>query len=244
MPSTIGTGGVMANIVLVAGGWHGGWVYASIARQLRARGNEVFTPTLTGLGERAHLTNACPNLDTHIEDIANVIRVENLENVILCGHSYAGMVISGVADRLSERISALVYIDAFVPEDGESWWDLAGDHYRQVALERSGADGLRVAPPVHLDPRCTPHPLASFRQTIHLSGKWKSVKEKVFIYATEWSRTPFTSTYEALLKDPAWTVKTLSCVHNVMVQAPEQLLAVIADLRAVRRVEIPGFVCD
>src|SRR5882757_10231127 len=98
----------MANIVLVAGGWHGGWVYASIARHLRARGNEVFTPTLTGLGERSHLAGACPNLDTHIEDIANVIRFEDLKNVILCAHSYAGMVLSGVADRLSERISALV----------------------------------------------------------------------------------------------------------------------------------------
>ena len=77
----------MANIVLVAGGWHGGWYYASIARQLRARGNEVFTPTLTGLGERIHLSGACPNLDTHIEDIANVIRFEDLNNVILCGHT-------------------------------------------------------------------------------------------------------------------------------------------------------------
>jgi pimeloyl-ACP methyl ester carboxylesterase len=235
----------MANIVLVAGGWHGGWVYASIARQLRAAGNEVFTPTLTGLGERSHLVGACPNLDTHIEDIANVLRFEDLKNVILCAHSYAGMVLSGVADRLSERISALVYIDAFVPEDGESWWDLAGDHYRRVALERSGTDGLRVAPPVHLDPRCTPHPLASFRQTIHLSGKWRSVKEKVFIYTTKWDRpSPLTSIYEALLKDPDWTVKALPCGHNVMVQAPEQLLAVIADLKAIRRVGIPGFVCD
>jgi pimeloyl-ACP methyl ester carboxylesterase len=226
----------MANIVLVAGGWHGGWYYASIARHLRARGNEVFTPTLTGLGERAHLTNACPNLDTHIEDVANVIRFEGLKDVILCGHSYAGMVISGVADRLSEHISALGYIDAFVPEDGDSWWDLAGDHYRQLALERSGTDGLRVAAPVHLDSRCTPHPLASFRQTIHLTGKWKSVEEKVFIYTTKWSRlSPFISTYEALLKDPEWTVTTLPCAHNVVLEAPEQLLAVIADLKAIRR---------
>jgi pimeloyl-ACP methyl ester carboxylesterase len=226
----------MANIVLVAGGWHGGWYYASIARQLRARGNEVFTPTLTGLGERIHLSGACPNLDTHIEDIANVIRFEDLNNVILCGHSYAGMVISGVADRLSERVSALVYMDAFVPEDGDSWWDLAGDHYRQLALERSGADGLGVAPPVHLDRRCTPHPFASFRQAIHLSGKWKNVEEKVFIYATKWTRaSPFTSKYEALLKDPAWTVKTLSCAHNLILEAPEQLLSVIADLKTIRR---------
>ena len=224
----------MANIVLVAGGWRGGWTYASVARQLRARGNEVFTPTLTGLGERAHLAGACPNLETHIEDIANVLRFEELNDVILCGHSYAGMVISGVADRLSERVSTLVYLDAFVPDDGDSWWSLAGDDFRQFALERSGTDGLRVEPPAHRDIRCTPHPLASFRQTIHLSGQWKSVEEKVFVYATEWSGTPFTSTYQALLKDPAWTVKTLRCGHNIVVEAPEQFLAVMADLRAIR----------
>lgn len=119
----------MTNVVLVPGGWQGGWRNAAVARKLRAQGYEVFTPTLTGLGERVHLANSVTNLDTHIEDIANVIRFEDLTEVILCGHSYAGMVITGVADKLSERIAALVYIDAFVPRDGDSWWDLAGDSW-------------------------------------------------------------------------------------------------------------------
>ena len=118
----------MVDVVLVPGGWSGGWAFASIARELRARGHEVFTPTLTGLGERSHLMCAHPNLDTHIDDVANVLLFERLSGVILCAHSYAGMVISGVADRLPERIAALVYADAFVPEDGQSWWDLAGDY--------------------------------------------------------------------------------------------------------------------
>src|SRR5437868_1355362 len=93
----------MANIVLVAGGWRGGWAFVEIAKALRARGHEPFTPTLTGLGERSHLACARPNLETHIEDVANVILFERLTGVILCGHSYAGMVITGVADRLAER---------------------------------------------------------------------------------------------------------------------------------------------
>jgi pimeloyl-ACP methyl ester carboxylesterase len=222
----------MTDIVFVPGGWQGGWRNAAVAQKLRARGHQVFTPTLTGLGERVHLANAAINLDTHIEDIANVLRYEDLTDVILCGHSYAGMVISGVADKLSERISALVYIDAFVPDDGASWWDLAGDAYRRLALERSESDGFRVRPPEHLDPRCTPHPLASFRQAIRLTGQWKRVPEKVFIYATGWAETPFTPTYEALRMDPAWMVRSFACGHNVVREDPEQLVALIASLHA------------
>lgn len=221
----------MTNIVLVPGGWQGGWRNTAIAQKLRAQGYQVFTPTLTGLGERFHLANSSINLDTHIEDVANVLRFEDLTDVILCGHSYAGMVVSGVADKLSERISALVYIDAFVPKDGDSWWDLAGDGYRQLALERSGLDGFRVAPPAYMDPRCTPHPLASFRQAIRLEGRWKSVKEKLFIYANGWKDTPFTQTYETLLKDPEWTVKAFACGHNVVREDPEQLIAAITALK-------------
>lgn len=222
----------MTNVVFVPGGWQGGWRNTAVAQRLRTQGYQVFTPTLTGLGERVHLANSNINLDTHIEDIANVLRFEDLTDVILCGHSYAGMVISGVADRLSERISALVYMDAFVPQDGDSWWDLAGDSYRRLALERSELDGFRVTPPAHMDPRCTPHPLASFRQAIRLGGRWESVKEKVFIYANGWKDTPFTPTYEALLADPDWVVRSFACGHNIVREDPEQLVALITGLRA------------
>ena len=228
----------MANIVLVPGGWRGGWTYAAVARRLRAQGHQVFAATLTGLGERVHLAHACPNLETHIEDVANLIRFEDLSDVILCGHSYAGFVISGVADRLSARISALVYIDAFVPGDGDSWWDLAGEHYRKIALDGARADGRSVMPPTYPDPRCTPHPLAAFCQSIVLSGRWKEVKEKIFIYAAGWAGTPFTATYEALREDPAWSVATLPCGHNVIVEAPDQFIALVANAKAARCVPL------
>jgi pimeloyl-ACP methyl ester carboxylesterase len=221
----------VAAIVLVAGGWHGGWALTPIAKELRARGHEVFTPTLTGLGERSHLAHAGVNLETHIEDIANVLLFERLNDVILCGHSYAGMVITGVADRLPERIASLVYVDAFVPQDGQSWWDLAGDRYRQIAIDRSKADGYGVAPPEHLDARCTAHPLATFRQAIRLTGRWQSVREKVFIYATGWAETPFTSTYEALQTDPAWIVKSLPTRHDVIRYAPQDFAAIVLGLK-------------
>jgi pimeloyl-ACP methyl ester carboxylesterase len=223
----------MARFVMVAGGWHGGWALAPVARKLRVHGHDVFTPSLTGLGERAHLAAARPNLDTHIEDVANVLLFEEIEDVVLCGHSYAGMVITGVADRLAERIAALVYIDAFVPADGQSWWDLAGDRYRQLAIENSAADGFGVAPPPHLDRRCVAHPLASFRQAIRLTGRWQAVREKVFIYASGWPATPFTATYEALSRDPGWSVHSIPTGHNVPLDAQDELLSIALALRAV-----------
>lgn len=221
----------MATIVLIAGGWHGGWAFTPIARELRAHGHDVFTPTLTGLGERSHLAHAAINLETHIQDVVNVLLFERLSGVILCGHSYAGMVITGVADRLPERIASLVYIDAFVPKNGESWWDLAGDIYRQIAIDRSTADGIGVAAPEHLDERCTAHPLATFKQAIQLTGRWQTVPEKVFIYATGWPDTIFKATYEALEANPAWTVRTLPTRHDIVRDAPQDLVSIVLGLK-------------
>jgi pimeloyl-ACP methyl ester carboxylesterase len=228
---------VMANIVMVAGGWHGGWALAQVARKLRKHGHEVFTPTLTGLGERSHLATFAINLDTHIDDIANVIQFERLSNVILCAHSYAGMVITGVADRLADRIASLVYIDAFVPNHGESWWDVAGERYRQVALDRSAEDGLNIAPPTHLEDRCTPHPLATFKQAIRLTGRWNEVNEKVFIYASAWPETPFNAQYERLKRDPAWVVRSVATRHNIIRDAPDELVSILLGLRSATRAE-------
>ena len=110
----------MATFVLVHGAWHGGWCYRDTAQALRAAGHTVHTPTHTGVGDRAHQSAENITLETHIRDVCGVIEAEELTDVILCGHSYGGMVISGVADRLPGRIRALVYLDAFVPEHGQS----------------------------------------------------------------------------------------------------------------------------
>src|ERR1700677_1066166 len=110
----------MSTFVLVHGGWHGGWCYSRLGRILRRAGHDVYTPTLTGLGERSHLSYMPINLDTHILDVQNVILWEDLSDVVLCGHSYGGLVISGVADRIPERIDSLVFIEAVLPEDGDS----------------------------------------------------------------------------------------------------------------------------
>jgi pimeloyl-ACP methyl ester carboxylesterase len=227
----------MANVVIVAGGWHGGCEITPFARRLRALGHDVFTPTLTGLGERVHLAAARPNLDTHILDVANVLEFEDLSDVVLCAHSYGGMVITGVADRMPERISALVYIDALVPEDGESWWDLVNDHFRAIAIDGADEDGFSVRPPAHMDPRCRPHPMASFLQKIRLAGRWKEVREKLFVYATGWADSPFPPTVERLKKLADWRVEEMATRHNIIAAAPDQFLAILTRLDAMRRLD-------
>ena len=138
----------MVTFVLVHGAWHGGWCWTRVARKLRAAGHEVHTPTLTGLGERAHLLTRDVDLDTHIADILGLFEAEEIEDAVLCGHSYAGMVITDVADRIADRLRAIVYLDAFVPDHGQSLFDLYGEDRTADAraLAASDGDGWRMPP--------------------------------------------------------------------------------------------------
>lgn len=138
----------MATFVLVHGAWSGGWCYGRVAELLRADGHRVFTPTLTGQGERSHLLTGTVNLTTHISDVMNVLQYEGLDDVVLAGHSYGGMVITGVADRIADKISALVYLDAFLPEDGQSLFDINIPANTQRFVANAGEfGGLAVPPP-------------------------------------------------------------------------------------------------
>ena len=116
----------MASVVLAHGAWSAAWAWKKMRPLLRAAGHEFFSPTYTGLGERAHLANPEVDLTTHIDDVASVLEFEDLKDVTLLGHSYGGMVATGVADRLADRIARVVYIDAFAPKDGQSLFDLVG----------------------------------------------------------------------------------------------------------------------
>lgn len=174
-----------ATFVLVHGGGHGGWCYQPVARLLRAQGHEVYAPTLTGLGERSHLLNPDIDLDTHITDVVNTLEYEDLNDVILVGHSYGGMVITGVADRASQRTGHLVYLDAATPQNGESLLDLAAPLLnaarRHARIENGvelvldpGTDPLGfygVTDPAQIEwmkTRLTPHPWKSFEQKLRL----------------------------------------------------------------------------
>ncbi len=219
----------MATFVLIPGGWHGGWYFQSLARQLRRAGHEAYPLTLTGLGERSHLLTSSVNLDTHIQDVIQVLESEQIENAVLCGHSYGGMVVSGAADRMPERMGTLVYCDAYVPEDGDSCWSLAGDAFRDLFIQEATVSGYVVTAPSRLDRRATAHPLGSFLQAIRLTGALNRIQRRHFVYLSGWDQTPFASVYERLRQDPTWSVHTLPVGHNVMSEAPDRLLEILLD---------------
>ncbi len=175
----------MATYVLVHGGGHGGWCYQRVARLLRTAGHEVLTPTLTGVGERSHLLDPRVDLSLHIEDVVAVLHYEDLSEVILVGHSYGGMVITGVADRAAGRVGKLVYLDAANPVNGQSLVDVAGPTLELARPSGKMVDGMELvllpSPEAGLfygvtDPgdlawmadRLTPHPWACFEEKLTL----------------------------------------------------------------------------
>jgi pimeloyl-ACP methyl ester carboxylesterase len=216
----------MATYILVPGGWHGGWAFDAVARPLREAGHTVLALTLSGLdgGPPAGV-----NLDRHIADVAAAIEAED-RPVVLAGHSYGGMVIAGAADRLPSRVGALVFVDAYVPADGDAVWSLTSQRYRDVFIAGAAADGLACAPPAHLDPRCRPQPLATFVQAIRLTGAWRAVGTKVHVAAYGWEGSPFVATHERLCADPAWRTHRLDCAHDVPRLAPAALADILLDL--------------
>jgi pimeloyl-ACP methyl ester carboxylesterase len=203
----------------------------------------VFTPTLTGVGERSHLLSRQIDLDTHIDDVANLIVWEELSDVILCGHSYGGAVISGVAERIPDRIGALVYLDAFVLKDGQCLHDTLPPEQRNMQIELTAAhgEGWKVPPipaevfhvnandAAWVNRQCTMQPLATFQQPIKLSGKADTIKNVTFILATGFTDSPFPQFYEGA-KAKGWKTLTMACGHDVMLDLPEELTQVLDEI--------------
>jgi pimeloyl-ACP methyl ester carboxylesterase len=226
----------MATFVLVHGAWAGSLLWRPNAQALRKAGHEVYTPTLTGLGERAPLLNRSIDLDTHIMDVLGVIKYEDLSEVILVGHSYGGMVVTGVADRIPDKIASLVYLDAFVPGNGQSLFSLvpataprpdrppipASEDYLTPPLPPS-AFGVSAAVAALLEAKTSPQPTACFTQPVKLTGGIERIKRKTYIYANDPQPTTFTPFYEKLKNQPGWKVHTLPCTHLVQMDMPEEL---------------------
>jgi pimeloyl-ACP methyl ester carboxylesterase len=235
----------MATFVIVHGAWSGPHAWRWVRPILRAAGHEVVTPSLTGLGERAHLATPATNLDTHISDVAAVLHYEDLHNVVLVGHSYGGMVITGVADRSPERIGHLVYLDADVPREGESELDLVPADERAGYEEavRTRGDGWRVPPPFP-DPlppglppefvwgiaRMNPQPLATMTQPLHLEHGETGLP-RTFVLCTEGKEDEVEPPYVARVRtDPSWRLVELAATHTAHVAAPELLSRTLLDL--------------
>jgi pimeloyl-ACP methyl ester carboxylesterase len=197
---------------LIHGGWHGGWCWRKVTRQLRNQGHDVFTPSLTGMGEREHLWTPEVGLVTHTLDILNLIRVEQLDDVILVGHSYGGAIMTLVADQIASRVEALVYVDAVIPEHGVPGWDSFPDQRKKDML--AGAEklgGLRVPPPdpamwgvtneedaAWLRASCSPHPIKSMYDTPRLTQAWQAVRIKHYILAGVHANPRFLAHFHAV----------------------------------------------
>ena len=190
----------MATFVLVHGAFHGGWCWRKVTARLRASGHEVFTPTLTGLGERTHLASPAVDLSTHVRDVANLMEWEELSDVTLVGHSYAGMVITGVADRVPYRLASLVYLDAVLPGDGQSALDLQPPERRESILEDVAANGGWLWPArsaefygvrdpgkqAWVDDKCTPQPFHTLFERLRRDGPpGGKVARKLYIRCTD-----------------------------------------------------------
>jgi pimeloyl-ACP methyl ester carboxylesterase len=231
----------MATFVLVHGAWHGSWCWKRARSALQAQGHAVFTPTLTGVGERSHLTSPQINLDTHITDVVNLVRWEELDDIVLCGHSYGGCVITGAADRMPERIRALVYLDAFILENGQGLHDVlppeVGTAQARSATETG--DGWRV-PPISaeffqvnmsdrawVDRQCTPQSLATFQQPVRIRNTIPAAK-CTHILATGYEQSPFPPFHE-LAKRKGWKTLTVDCGHDVMLDRPAELVRMLLD---------------
>ena len=221
-------------ILIVHGAWVGGWRWRQVADDLRARGHRVFTPTLTGLGERAHLTSAAVNLSLHALDVANVIKYEQLENMLLVGHSYGGMPISMAAELVPEgAIRSILYMDAFFPEDGECLNDLVpgpphvpddpkdylvppprrnavGFNAHMAAGARANYEALRTAQSVYC-----------FSEKARLTGARERIAQKTYVVATGYENDTFTKFAARLRKRPGWRVQEMPYTHDLQFVAPQ-----------------------
>ena len=234
----------MTTFVLVHGGWQGGWTWRRMSPLLRAAGHEVYAPTLTGLGERAHLLHAEVGLETHVRDVTAVLDFEDLSDVVLVGSSYGGAVITAVADAAAARIAGLVYVDGFVPRDGQSVFDLMPPAYRETfrsAARRDGDDWRIPASEQLLDiwgitdsadrgwigPRLTDFPVRCFEQPVKLPAGTAAGLPRTYIACTGYPAAAAFAPFAERARTEHWEVGELPTGHLPMVTLPEPLTAML-----------------
>jgi len=232
----------MATFVLVHGTSCGGWIWKQVSPLLRTAGHDVYTPTLTGLSDRNHLLPFGVNLTTHITDIVNLLYFEDLTDVILVGNSYAGMVISGVSAKIPERVKLLIYLDAYLPDDGQSEADLLPSEMLVARAADAAAHGGVIQPPPPaifgvtdpilqqwVEARLTPHPFATYTEPVRIGNAGSSVIPGMFIHCTGNPLTTpdlFASSANKA-RARGWRVKELDAGHLAMLTAPRQVADIL-----------------
>lgn len=229
------------NVMFVHGSCHGGWCWKKLVQYLNPNEFNIFLPTLTGLGERSHLANEKTDLYTHIEDILQVFKYEDLSNVILIGHSYAGMVISGVAEVIPDKIKLLIYLDAYIPQDGKTAFDLVPglmDLYKGRTMHDQNKPWLVKSYTPHefdisdtkdvqwVEPKLVPMPWHTHTQPLKIKNKESMKIPKAFVTSGAFGEGMFQRQTEE--EKNKWDYYELKRGHDVMITAPEELARILS----------------
>jgi pimeloyl-ACP methyl ester carboxylesterase len=228
--------------VLVHGTWHGGWCWRRVVDALGSKGHKVYAPTLTGLADRSHLLTKDVDLTTHVNDVVNLVKWEDLKDIVLVGHSSAGFVITQAAEQIGPQVSSIVYLDGFVPQPGDSLISLANPGPRK-SLEDAVARGDLAAKPIPaaafkvnekdrpwVDAKCTPHPLAAVVEKVTAAGAREKIARKTYI-RSGFDSPVFDQTLAKLKAAPGWkTYEVTASGHDVMIDKPERLVEILLEV--------------
>jgi pimeloyl-ACP methyl ester carboxylesterase len=228
--------------VLVHGTWHGGWCWRRVVDALESKGHRVYAESLTGLGDRSHLLTRDVNLTTHVNDVVNLIKWDDLMDIVLVGHSSAGFVITQAAEQIGPSVASIVYLDAFIPQPGDNLISLANPGPRK-ALEDAVARGDLVAKPVPsaafkvnekdqpwVDGKCTPHPLAAVAEKVTAAGAHEKIARKTYIRAKGFDSPVFDQTLAKVKTMPGWKTFEVPSGHDVMVDMPDRLVEILLEV--------------
>ncbi|HZP70361.1 MAG TPA: alpha/beta hydrolase [Pseudolabrys sp.] len=228
--------------LLVHGAWGGGWHWRRVADRLRSRGHAVFAPTLTGLGERVHQLHAGVDLSLHVADVLGVVKYESLDGIVLAGHSYGGFVISGVAEAIRDRIRSIVFVDAFVPGDGEALVDIVQPAVQEiirgaqsrgettVPVRDAAAFRMNEKDRAWADSLANPQPIGTFLEKIRLTGARDRIAKKTYIRAAGYPNVSFDRFHARAKADPSWRTYEVDCGHHIMIDAPERLTEILLEV--------------
>jgi pimeloyl-ACP methyl ester carboxylesterase len=244
LAATAGTSRALARsdaktFLLVHGAWHGGWCWRDVVDILQGEGHKVLTPTMTGLGERSHLLNKEINLSTHIADIQNVMKWGDLSDVVLVAHSYGGIIASGVAENVNDKISSIIFLDAFLPQDGETLLERSSPAFVDAikAAISKGDAGIKAPPAAAfgveekdrswVDSKTTPQPVGTYTEKAIYTGGRDKIKKKTYVRAKGYKSATFDNNLASLKDNGSWRTHELDVGHDMMVIDPKGTAAIL-----------------